>query len=87
MKTTVKAAFELAGITLPPNYGEDYIHAFEQNFRDLAAEHHTAFVPMIYKDLVNVPGTIQPDGIHPTAKGSAIIADTLYPALKPLLAK
>ncbi len=77
----------LAGITLPPNYGRDYIQAFEQVFRDLAAKHHTAFVPMIYKDLVHVPGTIQPDGIHPTAKGSGIIAATLFPVLKPLLHK
>jgi acyl-CoA thioesterase-1 len=77
----------LAGITLPPNYGQEYIHQFEQVFRDLAAKHHTAFVPMIYKDLVDVPGTIQPDGIHPTAKGSEIIARTLLPALTPLLRK
>jgi acyl-CoA thioesterase I len=77
----------LAGITLPPNYGADYIHAFEGTFRDLAAKHHTAFVPMLYKDLVKAPGTIQADGIHPTAKGSDIIADTLLPVLKPLLAK
>jgi acyl-CoA thioesterase-1 len=77
----------LAGITLPPNYGPDYINAFDQVYRDLAAKHHTAFVPMIYKDLVNVPGTIQGDGIHPTAKGSEIIARTLLPALSPLLHK
>jgi acyl-CoA thioesterase I len=75
----------LAGITLPPNYGPDYIHAFEAMYRELATRHHAAFVPMIYRDLVKVPDTIQPDGIHPTAKGSEIIADTLYPALKPLL--
>jgi acyl-CoA thioesterase-1 len=75
----------LAGITLPPNYGQEYIQQFEQLFRTLAARHHTAFVPMIYKDLVHVPGTIQPDGIHPTAKGSEIIARTLLPALVPLL--
>jgi acyl-CoA thioesterase-1 len=88
--TTLEAAhikILLAGITLPPNYGADYIHAFEQVFRDLAAKHHTAFVPMIYKDLVHVPGTIQQDGIHPTAKGSGLIADTLFPELKPLLRK
>jgi acyl-CoA thioesterase-1 len=77
----------LAGITLPPNYGSDYIQSFEQVFRDLAAKHHTAFVPMIYKDLVHVPGTIQADGIHPTAKGSEIIAKTLLPVLTPLLRK
>jgi acyl-CoA thioesterase-1 len=77
----------LAGITLPPNYGPDYVHQFEEIFVDLAAKHHTATVPMIYKDLVKVPGTIQPDGIHPTAKGSEIIARTLLVALKPLLRK
>jgi acyl-CoA thioesterase-1 len=53
----------------------------------MAAKHHTAFVPMIYKDLVHVPGAIQPDGIHPTAKGSDIIANTLFLVLKPLLHK
>ena len=75
----------LAGITLPPNYGRDYIRQFDQIFRDLAAKHHVAFVPMIYKDLVNVSGTIQADGIHPTAKGSEIIARTLMPVLVPVL--
>jgi acyl-CoA thioesterase-1 len=77
----------LAGITLPPNYGPDYIQAFDTMYRDLAARHHTAFVPMIYKDLVKVPNSIQADGIHPTAKGSEIIANTLFLSLKPLLKK
>jgi len=77
----------LAGITLPPDYGQDYIQSFNKIFRDLAAKHHIAVVPMLYKDLVHVPGTIQGDGIHPTAKGSAIIAGTLFPVLKPLLHK
>jgi acyl-CoA thioesterase-1 len=53
----------------------------------MAARHHVAFVPMIYKDLIHVPGTIQPDGIHPTAKGAQILAKTLLPVLKPLLVK
>lgn len=75
----------LAGITLPPNYGRDYIHALDAIFRELAAQHHTALVPMIYKDLVHVPGTIQADGIHPTAKGAVIVADTIWPQLRPLL--
>jgi len=77
----------LAGITLPPNYGPDYIHSFDQVFRDLAAKHHVALVPMIYKNLVNVPNAIQPDGIHPTAKGAQIVAETIFSALKPLLKK
>ena len=88
--TTLKSAHIqvlLAGITLPPNYGRDYIRQFDQVFRELAAKDHVAFVPMIYKNLIHVPGSIQPDGIHPTAKGSEIIARTLLPALLPLLRK
>lgn len=77
----------LAGITLPPNYGPDYIHAFNKVFSDLAAKHRVTFIPMIYKDLIKVPGTIQQDGIHPTAKGSEIIARTILPKLTPLLRK
>lgn len=77
----------LAGITLPPDYGPDYIHSFEQVFRGLAARHHVALVPMLYVNLLHADGVIQRDGIHPTAKGSAIIADTLLPVLKPLLRK
>jgi acyl-CoA thioesterase I len=80
-----KIAVVLAGITLPPDYGPDYIHSFEQMFRELAARHHVVLIPMLYRDLVHVPGTIQGDGIHPTAKGSAIIADTIFPVLKPML--
>jgi acyl-CoA thioesterase I len=81
------AKIVLAGITLPPDYGQDYIRAFEAMFRQLAATHHVAFIPMLYRDLVHVPGTIQGDGIHPTAKGSEMIADTIFPVLKPLLRK
>jgi len=77
----------LAGITLPPDYGTDYISSFNAIFPALATKHHAVLVPMIYKDLVHVPGTIQGDGIHPTAKGSEIIAGTLMPAVKPLLRK
>ena len=77
----------LAGITLPPDYGQDYIRSFDQIYRDLAARHHVALVPMLYVNLVNVPGTIQSDGIHPSAKGSKIIAETLMLVLKPMLRK
>jgi acyl-CoA thioesterase I len=77
----------LAGITLPPDYGPDYIRTFDGMFPALAAKDHAAVVPMIYKNLINVPGTIQADGTHPTAKGSEIIAATLMPVLRPLLRK
>lgn len=88
--TTLQAAHVkvlLAGITLPPDYGPDYIHSFQEMFTSLATQHHVAFVPMLYKNLIGVPGVIQGDGIHPTAKGAQIVADTLMPVLRPMLRK
>ena len=77
----------LVGITLPPNYGADYIQQFDAVFRDTAATHHVALMPMLYDGIYTVAGTIQQDGIHPTAKGSQMIAEHLLPQLTPLLHK
>ncbi len=77
----------LAGITLPPNYGQAYIHQFDQMYRRVAAQYHVPLLPMLYAGIYNLPGTIQPDGIHPTAKGSRLIAQHLLPLLLPLLRK
>jgi acyl-CoA thioesterase-1 len=77
----------LVGITLPPNYGADYIQKFNAVFRDAAAKYHLPLMPMLYAGVYTVPGTIQGDGIHPTAKGSQLIAEHLVPVLQPLLRK
>lgn len=77
----------LAGMTLPPNYGADYIRQFEKVYVDLARAHPVAFVPMLYLGFDVKRGDLQADGIHPTAKGSEIIANTIVPVLKPLLHK
>ncbi|HEY9126074.1 MAG TPA: arylesterase [Acidobacteriaceae bacterium] len=77
----------LAGITLPPNYGADYIKSFNAVFRDVAKEQHVPLLPMLYEGVYQQPGTIQQDGIHPTAKGSRLIAEHMLPSLLPLLRK
>jgi acyl-CoA thioesterase I len=77
----------LMGITLPPNYGADYVRSFNAVYRDAATKHHVPLMPMLYDRIYNVPGTIQEDGIHPTAKGSELIAEHLVPLLLPLLHK
>ena len=88
--TTLQAAhirILLVGITLPPNYGPDYVKSFNAVFHDAATKHHLPFMPMLYDGVYQVPGTIQSDGIHPTAKGSQLIAEHLVPVLLPLLRK
>ena len=75
----------LAGITLPPNYGADYIHQFEATYRIIAAKYHVPLLPELYAGIYTVPGAIQEDGVHPTAKGDALLANEFLPLLLPLL--
>lgn len=81
----------LAGMTLPPNYGPDYIHAFEKIYSDLAAKDRVTLIPFLMSGLIDAKTRtidmryLQPDGIHPTASGSVMIAATVMHALQPLL--
>ncbi|HEX4310062.1 MAG TPA: arylesterase [Acidobacteriaceae bacterium] len=77
----------LAGITLPPNYGSDYIQPFNETFRLIAAQYHVPLLPMLYANVYTVPGAIQEDGVHPTAKGAQLLTDNFLPLLLPLLHK
>ncbi|HUY80101.1 MAG TPA: arylesterase [Acidobacteriaceae bacterium] len=77
----------LAGITLPPNYGADYIHAINQTYVLAAKKFHTPLLPFLYDHVYNVPGAIQPDGIHATAKGNALVAQNIFRLILPLLHK
>jgi len=84
---TAKIRILLVGITLPPNYGAEYIHSFSAIYREAAQKRHVALMPMIYDGIYTVPGAIQQDGIHPTVKGSQMIAEHMLPFLLPLLRK
>ena len=75
----------LAGITLPPNYGPDYIREFEKIYKDLAARYKLPFIPFLLEGVVGVPGMMQPDGIHATVKGNEVVARLVMRTLKPLL--
>jgi len=77
----------LAGITLPPNYGSDYIKPFDETYHLIAAKYHLPLLPMLYANIYTVPGAIQEDGVHPTAKGSQLLAENFLPLLQPLLRK
>jgi acyl-CoA thioesterase I len=77
----------LLGITLPPNYGPDYIRQFDATFPLVARRNHIPVIPDIYQNVYDVPNAIQSDGIHPTAEGAEILAHNFVPVLKPLLHK
>lgn len=76
----------LAGMTLPPNYGPDYIKGFEQIYKDLAAKYKVKLIPFLLADMITKDlQYFQPDGIHPTEEGAKIVADTALKTLRPLL--
>ena len=77
----------LGGITLPPNYGPDYIRQFNQTYALLAAKYHVPMLPFLLKDVYGVDGGMQADGIHATDQGNAQVAKNLLPLIAPLLKK
>jgi acyl-CoA thioesterase-1 len=76
----------LAGMTLPPNYGADYIQGFQKIYEDLAAQYRLTLIPFLLADMITPDlRYFQRDGIHPTADGAVIVSQTVMRALKPLL--
>lgn len=76
----------LAGMTLPPNYGAEYIRKFDAVYRDLAAKYKVALIPFLLEGVGGDPRYMQRDGLHPNADGArkveALVMKTLQPILK-----
>jgi acyl-CoA thioesterase-1 len=81
------AKVALAGITLPPDYGPDYIKQFDETYTLLAKKHHVPMLPFLLKGVFDVPGMMQSDRTHATAAGNKIVAKNILPLVLPLLAK
>lgn len=77
----------LAGITLPPNYGPDYIHQFNATYTLLAHKYRVPMLPFLLKGVFGVPGMMQEDMTHATAAGNKIVAKNILPLVRPLLKK
>ena len=75
----------LAGMELPPNMGQDYTTQFRAIYADLASENKLAFIPFILKDVGGIKELNQNDGIHPTAEGHKIVANTVWEVLAGML--
>ena len=68
----------VTGMLAAPNMGADYARDFNAIFPALAKKHGAALVPFFLQPVVGKPELIQPDHVHPTAKGiELIVADTV----------
>ena len=82
-----RARIALAGITLPPNYGPDYITQFNETYTLLAKKYDVPLLPFVLKDVYGVNGMMQSDNTHATAEGNKIVAKNILPLIIPLLKK
>ena len=82
-----KIPLVLAGITLPPNYGPDYVKPFTAMFPDLAKEHRVKLLPFLLIHVYQSPEMMQPDGIHPNGAGNEVVAKDVFDLIRPLLTR
>jgi acyl-CoA thioesterase I len=77
----------MAGITLPPDYGPDYVGRFNSMYPAIAKKNNVPLLPFIYKDVYGVAGYIQDDGVHATIDGNVQVAKNIEGLIMPLLRK
>ncbi len=77
----------LAGITLPPDYGPDYVNAFTQTYPILARKYNVPALPFLLKDVYGVPGLMQADNTHATDRGNEVVARNIFALVEPVLKK
>jgi len=77
----------LAGMRLPPNYGDKYPDDFQKMYQTLARKYHLPLMGFLLEDVAARPELNQPDGIHPNEKGHRIIAKNIERYVIKLLKK
>jgi len=72
----------IAGMTLPPDYGPDYVKAFTENYPALGRRYAVPVIPFLLKDVYGVNGMMQADNIHATDQGNEVVAKNVLPVVE-----
>ena len=75
----------LAGMYAPRNLGREYGDRFNAIYPELAAKHDVPLYPFFLEGVALDPKLNQEDGMHPNAKGVAIVVDGILPHLTALI--
>lgn len=75
----------LAGMLIPPNYGEDYTQAFAKVYPTLARKYELPLIPFFMEGVALEADMMQSDGIHPNKKAQPILMETVWTTLQPEL--
>jgi acyl-CoA thioesterase-1 len=80
------AVVVLAGMTLPPNYGVDYIRRFERMYEELASRHRLKLIAFRLEKLGGTYNELmQRDGLHPTREGHRRLGEYVARELETVL--
>lgn len=80
-----KIPLVLLGITLPPNYGPDYVKPFTAMFPQLAKKYKIPSLPFLLAHVYQDPKLMQPDGIHPNGAGNRIVTQDVFQLISKML--
>ncbi len=75
----------LLGMLAPPNWGEEYMSAFDRIFPELARVHAVPLYPFFLEGVAMNPELNQPDGLHPNERGVAVLVDRIAPVVAGLV--
>ena len=75
----------LAGIKIPPNYGNKYRSRFEQIFVSVSERNDVPLLPFLLDGVGGVDDLMQADRIHPNTQAQPIIANTVFKFIEPVL--
>lgn len=77
----------LLGITLPPNYGPEYVKEFTAMYPELAKKNRLQYMPFLLLNVYQHQDMMQTDGIHPNGVGNHVVAEDVFRLIQPLLQK
>ena len=77
----------LAGMEITPNLGAEYTRDFRESFTQLAKQYKVPLIPFFLENVAARPELTRPDGVHPLADGYAIVTQTVFQYLEPMLKK
>lgn len=72
----------LAGMRAAPNLGPEYARAFEAMYPALARKHGVPLYPFFLDGVAANRALIQRDGLHPNARGVAVVVARIVPSVR-----
>lgn len=79
------AKLVLAGMMMPESFGADYTRQFAAMYPELAKQNSATLIPFLLEGVGGIAALNQGDQIHPNPKGHAMVAETVWKVIQPLL--